>query len=102
MDHYLEELPVGMQLGALAWPMSRQTSPIARQAGIVALDGVDRMASNFSRHGARRTTQVSGNGPDRMRGSHHHDGGPVFSRKMAIAVVHGNTVPDGSRVALGH
>ena len=102
VDHHLEELSVWVQLGTLSWPMSRQTSPIARETGIVALHRVDRMASNFSRHGARRTTQVIGNGPDRMRGSHHHDGGPVFSRKMAIAVVHGNTVPDGSRVALGH
>lgn len=60
------------------------------------------MAGDFLRHGARCTAQVSGDGPDRMSGSHHHDGGSVFSREVAIAVSHSNTVPDGSRVALGH
>jgi len=34
--------------------------------------------------------------------SHHHDGSSVFSSEMAVAVGHGNTVPDGLRVALGH
>lgn len=82
--------------------MSRQMSPVACQAGIVALDGIDRVASDFSRHGARYTAQMSSDGPDRMTGSHHYDGSSVFNREVAIAVSHGNTVPDGSRVALGH
>ncbi|MGP9655588.1 hypothetical protein [Halomonas sp. AOP35-4E-18] len=60
------------------------------------------MASEFPRYGTRRTAQVGGNGPDRVRGSHHHDGGSVFSSEMAVAVGHGNTVPGGLGVALGH
>jgi hypothetical protein len=35
-------------------------------------------------------------------GSHHHDGGSVFSSEVAIAMRHGNTIPDESGVALGH
>lgn len=43
-----------------------------------------------------------GNSSDRVSRFYHHDSGSGFSRKMAIVVVHGNTVPDGARVALGH
>lgn len=39
---------------------------------------------------------VSGNGLDRMVGSHLHDGDSVFSGGVAIAMNHGNTIPDGS------
>jgi len=99
MSHDFKQLPVGVELGAPTGPVARQTSPVACEAGIVAIDGV---ASDFSRHGTRCTAQMMGDNSDRVSRFHHHDNGSVFSRKMAIAVVHGNTVPDGSRVALGH
>lgn len=91
-----------MQLGAATRPVTRQAGSIACQAGIVALDEIDRVASELPRHSTWCPAQMSGDGPDRVRGSHHHDGGSVFSSEMAIAVGHGNTVPDGLRLALGH
>ena len=52
MDHDFEQLPGGVQLEAPTWPVTRQAGPVACEAGIVALDGVDCMASKFPRHGA--------------------------------------------------
>lgn len=47
---------------------------------------------------------VNHTGPDRMSGSHHHDGSSLLSAKMAVANGHGNNLPDGdgSGVALAH
>jgi len=35
-------------------------------------------------------------------GSYQHNGGSVFSGEVTIVMGHGNTVPDGSGVALRH
>ncbi len=94
VDHHLEELPVRVQLGTLARSMTRQAGPVARQTGIEAFEGVNRVVGELSRYSTGCTAQVSG--------SHHHDSGSIFSSEMALAVSHGNTVPDGLRVALGH
>lgn len=67
-DEPLLRIPRQEQLGPLTWPVARQTSPVARQAGIVVLH----------RAGSRDTVLVMGGGSDQVSFSRHHDVGPVF------------------------
>ena len=98
MNHDFKKLPVVVQLGAPTGPMTCQASSVACEAGIVAIDGV---ASDFSRHSTRCAVQMIVDSSDIMSSSHHYDGGSIFSKKIAIAVVQSGTVPEGARVALG-
>lgn len=81
--------------------MTRQAGLVSHQAVLVALDWIDRVprSSHYTELGAR--PMWLGDGPDRMRCSHHNDGGSIFSREVAIEANSGNTV-NGARVALGH
>ncbi len=91
MSHHLKQLPARLQLRALTCPVARQVGPVANEAGIVALDGVDRMAIDFLRHGTRCTVQMIGESSNRVSHS-HHDGSSVLSSEMVVAMSHGNTV----------
>lgn len=51
MDNDFKQLPVGVQFGAPTGPMARQMSPVACEAGIVAISGERFLATRYSVHG---------------------------------------------------